>query len=112
MKANMKANKGRWPNVVLMLAHRLRRWLNIKITLVKRPAFSGKPDVDLLYPTAMDEYETAPYIITLLLLKQFDTQILKLFTFLFYVCNIIQVIFLFSFNVIHVFFPKTSVFHL
>ena len=78
MKGRNTANKGRWPNVVLMLAHRLRRWFNIKTTLVERPAFAGKPDVDLLYPTAMDEYETAPYIITLFLLKQSHTQILKI----------------------------------
>ena len=34
-------NMRRLTNIILMLAHRLRRWANIKITLVKRPMFAG-----------------------------------------------------------------------
>ena len=32
---------GRLPNVDSMLAHRLRRWPNIELTLGKRPVFAG-----------------------------------------------------------------------
>ena len=42
MKILDTANAGCLANVVLMLAHRLRRWANIKTTLVKRPVFSGR----------------------------------------------------------------------
>ena len=39
--ANIPANTGRRPNVGLMLAHRLRRWANIKPALVQRLVFVG-----------------------------------------------------------------------
>ena len=41
--ATYPAKTGRLTNVVLMLAHRLRRWTNIKTTLAECPAmlFSG-----------------------------------------------------------------------
>ena len=35
------ANTGRSTNAGLMLAHRLRRWANIKPALVYRPLFAG-----------------------------------------------------------------------
>ena len=37
----ISANTPRSPNVILMLGHRLRRWLNIKIALGKGVVFSG-----------------------------------------------------------------------
>ena len=37
------ASTRRWPNVVLMLAHRLRRWASIKPTLGQRLVLSGVP---------------------------------------------------------------------
>ena len=36
------ANTRRWTNVGLMLAHRLRRWANIKPTLIQRLVFAGR----------------------------------------------------------------------
>ena len=36
------ANTRRWPNVGLILAHRLRRWPNINPTLGQRLVFAGK----------------------------------------------------------------------
>ena len=36
------SNTRRWPNVELMLAHRLRRWPNISPTLGQRLMFAGK----------------------------------------------------------------------
>ena len=35
------ANKSRWPNVGLLLAHRLRRWPDGKPTLAQGPIFSS-----------------------------------------------------------------------
>ena len=32
----------RWPNVGVLLAHRLRRWVNSKPTLTQRLMFAGK----------------------------------------------------------------------
>ena len=37
------ANMRRWPNVGLLLAHRLRRWPNSKLTLGQRLVYAGKP---------------------------------------------------------------------
>ena len=36
------ANIRRWPNVRLLLAHRLRRWPNSKPTLSQRTIFTGE----------------------------------------------------------------------
>ena len=38
---NNPANTKRWPDVGLLLAHRLCRWTNIKTTLIKRLVFAG-----------------------------------------------------------------------
>ena len=42
-ESEFPANMRRWPNVGLMLAHRLRRWPNSKPTLVQRRMFAGNP---------------------------------------------------------------------
>ena len=41
LTAVIPANTSRWPNVVLMLAHRVIRWPNINPTLGQRLVFAG-----------------------------------------------------------------------
>ena len=45
------ANKKRRPNVRLMLAHRLRHWANINLTLGRRIVFAG---MDIETPVCME----------------------------------------------------------
>ena len=40
-EGQIQANKKRWSNVRLMLAHRLRRWANINLALGQRLVFAG-----------------------------------------------------------------------
>ena len=46
------ANTTRWPSVGLMLAHRLRRWPNIKPALGQRLVFAGITTDDLAFSSA------------------------------------------------------------
>ena len=55
----------RWTNVGLMLSHRLRRWPNIKPTLVKRPPFAGILSLLCILSTEGNQYQnTVQYILS------------------------------------------------
>ena len=45
---SIQSNTAYWPDVVLMLVHRLRRWPSVKTTLGQGVAFAGMADPTLL----------------------------------------------------------------
>ena len=55
-RSNVTENMRRWPNVALLLAHRLRRWPNSKPALDQRIMFAGVERKELMKVNWTDIY--------------------------------------------------------